>query len=363
MLAHATVCTTIIWALLTQTAWSRDLWCDNRRDLPVTVGARLGEIARKSVGAAPNAAREIRTEGLLPGQGLYDVSMKSKEDFRKALGLAYGWRTQHKQVYRDSARRFVVAWARTYRPDFNPIDETDFTQLFETYAAIKDDLSESDRQLVDRWLRKFHDGHVAELRRREAAHEVQTSNWQSHRIKIATGAAIAIGDMALVSAVEPFYQAQLRANIHDDGSIEDFHTRDSLGYAVYSLRPLVETALITRAAGAQWLPPGSTGYRRLIGALDWMLPFVTGTKTHIEYVHSTVHFDRVRERAGVKGYGHSAWKPANARDLFWLAAYLDPKYISVASSLHPKPASFLVACRGTVPTSEASGARPRPSHR
>ena len=344
------ICTTVIaWALLMQTALSRDLWCDNQGDVPAPLGARLDEIARNSVDATPSAVRQIHTEGLLPGQGLYNASMKSKEDFPKALALAYGWKTRREQVYLDGARKFVLAWARTYQPSFNPIDETDFSQLFEAYAAIRDDVSESDRQMVDAWLQRFYTGHVSEMQRQAAAGDVQISNWQSHRLKIAAGAAVALGDIALLAAIKPFYQTQLRSNIHDDGSTEDFHKRDSLAYAIYSLRPLVETALVTRSAGVQWLPPGSPAHRRLTGALDWMLPYVTGAKTHIEYANSTVKFDRVRTQAQVKGHEQSAWEPENARDLFWLAAYLDPKYIDVAKRLNQQPGSFLAACRGTAP--------------
>ncbi len=329
---------------------ARDMWCDLQGVAPAAVVPRLGQLAQATTGERPQPQREIRTEGLLPGQGLHDVSMKAKGDFPKALSLAHGWRAQRKPEFLSGAREYLLAWASTHEPNFNPIDETEFTQLFEAYAVIRDDLASADRQIVDKWVRKFYDGHLAEMRRREAAKQVQISNWQSHRLKIAAGAAVAMGDTALLGALEPFYQAQLRANIRDDGSIEDFHTRDSIGYAIYSLRQLVEVALVTRAAGVPWAPAGSPAYRRLTSALDWLLPYARGEKQHVEYVNSSFRFDRLRTEAGVKGHENAAWKPAEARDLLWLAAYLDPKYGAVAQRLGQKPSSYLVACRGEAPT-------------
>jgi hypothetical protein len=335
-------------------AFGRELWCERLDDVPSPVANRLGELAEKVVGDSPRPVAELRTEGLLPGQGLHDVSQLAKKDFQKALALAYSWRTTGARQHLASAHRFVLAWARAYRPNFNPIDETEFSQFFEAYAVVRPSLPQRDRMLVDQWGRLFVDGYVREVHRRASGPDAQITNWQSHRIKIAVAAAVAVGELAALKELEPAYMSQLKANIRDDGSTEDFHKRDSLSYATYSLQPLMETALIARAAGSDWVSPGSEARTRLSKALDWMVPYARGDKLHVEFKNSSIRFDRVRAEAGVKGHGVAPWKPANARDLFWLASYFDSKYTAVARALASRPSSYLSACRGAPPSENST---------
>jgi hypothetical protein len=65
-------------------------------------------------------------------------------------------------------------------------------------------------------------------------------------------------------------------------------------------------------------------------AIAFLIPYITGEKTHREFVHSTVKFDRERSDAGDPSIRvGSAWKPEEARRLFDLAGYFSPRFHTV----------------------------------
>jgi hypothetical protein len=326
---------------------ARELWCDRLSTAPAPVVLQIDTLAGKVIHDAPAAVPALKTEGLLPGQGLYDASQRAKLDFAKLRALAYGWRTQRQRPMLDSARGFVSAWARTYQPNLNPIDETDLKQVFEAYALIRDNLEAAERDAADAWIRRFYDGYLGGMTRRRVAGNPDRKNWQSHRLKIATAAAAALGDATLLAPLRPLFEEHVAANIRDDGSTEDFHERDALSYTTYSLLPLVEAALIARTAGVDWVAPGTPTRARLVAALDWLEPYAMGRKQHIEFVRSSVKFDQVRMQAGMAGHQQAPWQPVNARELYWHAAYLEPRFLAVAQALAARPSAFLAACRGT----------------
>ncbi len=74
---------------------------------------------------------------------------------------------------------------------------------------------------------------------------------------------------------------QIAFNLCADGSTFDFEVRDALHYVTYDLEPLAIAALAAREHGEDWVTP------RLTAAVDWLLPYARGEKTHV------VHFEIV----------------------------------------------------------------------
>lgn len=338
----------LLFSILNFNVNAQASWCERETSVPAPTIKLIGILADQLVDSTPNAIVSIKTEGLLPGQGLHDTSQNAKLDFSKTLTLAYGWHIHHKVQYLHGARNFLIKWAETYKPNFNPIDETGFTQLFEAYAVVKPDLSPNDQNIINTWLLDFYKGYLLVLKQQVINNKIEKTNWQSHRIKIVTAAAAAMGDLTLLNKIEPYFHTQISANILPDGSTVDFHKRDSLNYAVYSLKPLIESALFSRIQGNNWLSVDSISSYSLMKSLDWLQPYIIGSKTHIEYKNTTVRFDRLRAEAGVKGHQYADWDAINARDLLWLASYINIKYLSLAQALSPKSSAFLELCHTTL---------------
>jgi hypothetical protein len=319
-------------------------WCPLPASDAATVRARLVHSLGRNREAAPHPLAHVHTEGTLPSDPEREASLAAERDWRIMLDDALAWRAGAGEAYLKAAQRFLGAWAQTYRPDFNPIDETNLDALIETWAITHDRLDPAVRTETERLIRTLGEGY---LDRMEAAvrtpdpRQPWKNNWQSHRIKIATLAAVALGDRGLFARARAAFDRHRDANIHPDGEVRDFAQRDAIHYVVYDLEPLLRASLAARRVGEDWY--GRTdGGPPVAAALRWLEPYADGTKTHIEFAHSLVPFDAARAKAGVEGFT-GPFDPARATELFWMAAQFDRRYAPLAAKLGPQPA-FLAAC-------------------
>jgi hypothetical protein len=216
--------------------------------------------------------------------------------------------------------------------------------LIDAYVLTSAGLPASTRDATRAWLRKLGEGYIQRI---AAFHDpnpdTATNNWQSHRVKLVTLVAAALGDQAMLKTARGLFERQVADNIRPDGEVTDFAERDALHYVVYDLQPLVAAALAAKPFGGDWLHYASPEGASLAKALDWLRPYAMGGKTHEEFVHTHVKFDRDREQAGEKGYS-GTWDPKSAASLYWLAAALDPDYLPVARQLSAEPPDWIGAC-------------------
>ena len=275
----------------------------------------------------PNPTKIIHMQGTLPHQGLWDPSIKSRADLTAMLHLALAWQITHDPRYLQAEEKYLTAWMNVYRVSFNPIDETPFDQLLLAYDLTRSDLSSETRGKVESFLQTMSRGYLTKIHNTK-----DPGNWQSHRIKLATLAAFSLGDDALIAAAREAFDRHVAENIEPDGSTFDFHQRDALHYTVYDLEPLTMAALAARAHGQDWFDGTVPGQPSVPEALDWLVPYALGEKTHEEFVHSQIPFDARRAEAGLKEYS-GTWDPKHSADLFHMAAVFNPRYQAVYSHL------------------------------
>ncbi len=298
------------------------------RNLPAA--ERLVARADAALTRPPEAIPRLHTEGTLPGKGIRDISIKAKADHPIALALALAWRLTGDRRYLDQTGRYLEAWADLYQMSFNPIDETGFDALILATDLTEADLPPALAAKLDGFWRRMAEGYLDAMDRpRDKPH----TNWQSHRVKLATMAAFAVGDPRLIDRARAAYRDQVAANVQPDGSVFDFHERDALHYVTYDLDPLLMAALAAKAHGEDWYRWKSPAGAGLEAALAWLAPYASGAKTHIEFVHSQIAFDRERAAAGDAEYAPHAWNPASAVNTFAFAAQLDSKYRDFARDL------------------------------
>jgi len=295
----------------------------------------------------PHALAHVHTEGTLPHQGIRDQSLEAEADWQIALRAAMAWQIGHDPRYLRQVDAYLLAWAGTYEPDFNPIDETNLDALIGAYALTRHALQPTTRAAMQALLRKLGEGYVERmhaLSRSPRGGEI--NNWQSHRIKLVALAAAALGDGGMLQEATLLFQHQVAGNIHADGSVYDFFERDALHYVVYDLQPLVQAALAVKpyASVDDWLHYEAPTGASLAKALDWLRPYAQGSRSHEEFVHSKVKFDAARAQAGESGFS-GAWDPQTSIALYWLAARLDPRYLPVAKKLSTQPPDWIGACR------------------
>ena len=115
----------------------------------------------------------------------------------------------------------------------------------------------------------------------------------------------------------------------------DFEDRDALHYHIYTLEPLLKTAiLIKRATGVDYFTYASPAGSSIQKSIEFLIPFVTGEKKHREFVNSKTPFDKKRAENKEPGYitGRD-FDPETAVEVLSYAAYFQPGYNSMVKKL------------------------------
>ncbi len=321
---------------LVSPAMAKGLAC--KMDAPEAAG--FIKSATRGLTGIPHPIARIHLEGTLPHQGIWDQSKVAVADFENMRDLALACRLTGDDRYLHAVDGYLVAWTPVYKISLNPIDETNFDNFILAYDLVKDALPDSTRQIMTPFLRHMAEGYAGAVVQKKS----DTGNWQSHRIKILTLAAFALGDEDLIGKAHEAFSEHLKVNIRPDGSVYDFYKRDAMHYVVYDLEPLSFACLAAKAHGRDWFNEAAPG--SVAKAIDWMLPYATGQKTHMEFVHSDVKFDKARAAAGIGEYAPHQWEPAASITLLTQAAAIDPTRREVcqqvAATANKNPTGWLV---------------------
>ncbi|MGN6319268.1 alginate lyase family protein [Trinickia sp.] len=292
----------------------------------------------------PKALARLHTEGTLPHEGIYDQSVEAQQDLELMRDAALVWRATGDERYLRLVDRFLLAWTTTYQPSFNPIDETHFDSLILAYDMTASALPVKTRNAATAFIAKLANGYVQRVDAQpRPLSGTYRNNWESHRVKLVAMAAFTLDDRKLINAAQRLFIEQIGENVAADGATVDFAERDALHYVTYDLEPLVVAALAARRHNRNWLGERAQNGASLQLALDWLVPYALGEKTHEEFVHSSVAFDAKRREAGLPGYS-GPWDPKNSAQLFHLVARLSGRYASVALRLSPMPPAWLAVC-------------------
>lgn len=278
----------------------------------------------------PGPLPVVHTEGTLPGKGIREISTKAREDLPIMLNLSLAYRMTGDRRYLESAERFLTAWVDVYKISLNPIDETHFDQVMMACDLTCSEMSPAGRDKIQTFARAMAEGYLDAM---DKPRDKPETNWQSHRVKLATMAAFLTGDAKLITRARDAYDRQIAANINPDGTVFDFHERDALHYVTYDLDPLMMAALTAKAHGQDWFGRKSPAGSSLPGALDWLAPYALGEKTHQEFARSKIAFDAQRAAAGQKEYQPHPWDRANGVQTFALATQLDARYAPVLKAV------------------------------
>lgn len=290
----------------------------------------------------PSALKHLHTEGLLPGQGIHDQSIQAEKDFRLMQLSAVAWENGMGEKWLDTAKKYLFTWINTYQPDFNPIDETTFDKMIQTYSIVKNSLSEQERRDANKYFYNWANEYIAQMNN---APRISTwsNNWQSHRIKLITLMAVAINNNHLLDESRRLFQEQISQNIDSNGETLDFKQRDAIHYVVYDLQPLVQAALAAQKTGEDWYHWTSPSGSSLAKAVNWLTPYVNGSQKHNEFTNSEVKFDRLRKEKGIKGF-NGLFDPTMAKELYWASSNFDKRLIPIARNLSPTPPLFMCCC-------------------
>jgi len=285
--------------------------------------------AKQALSETPNPIEEIESEGLLAGNPAKTASLKAVEDADKvyALGLAFSYYAD--KTYLNKAIEYLTAWATTNKPSGDPIDETKLEAMITGYDLIRNNVPAENKATVDGWLNSVADAE-ANSATAKGNRGTAINNWNSHRIKIITliNYTIQAGkyDAFIISELEK----QLAANLNPNGTTWDFMQRDAFHYQTYDLEPLLTTCIVLyRATGKNYFIYQTPTGASIKQSVDFMVPYMTGEKTHAEFVNSKVPFDAARAKNNEKGFAPGTlFNPQSGIYTLSLASYFDPVYVA-----------------------------------
>ena len=297
--------------------------------------ARFTEMQKAADAAladAPNPIDTIHTEGRLQGDPKKTATALAFRDMRKMYALALIYRTGGDKKYLNKAIEFLTSWSQKNVPNGDPIDDTNLDPAVETYDLIKGDLDAANNKLISAWLAQTAE---MEIKKFKPGRETSYNNWHSHRLKEIGEIGFAIGDKKYQQYAIDGMREQIARNLLSDGSSVDFKLRDALHYHVYDLEPLLKLAIILkRATGVDYYTYESPAQTSIKKSVEWLLPFLTGAKTHGEFVNSTVAFDKKRANNGEKDYvAGTLFNPKNGVGTLVLTEYFFPDAINLIQKL------------------------------
>lgn len=301
----------------------------------------LEQQAKTALLQEPLPIEIIISEGHLASDPKKIKTLKSLADLKKIYSLAYTYKITNHKDYLTKCTQYITAWAKINKAIANPINNTKLDPLFEAYDLIKDEVNESDKQVIEKWFRQIADVEIA-TRRVLAGKRLSYNNWNSHKIKIVANIAYLLNDKNYQLFVDTSLRKQIALNLYADGSGADFKERDALHYHYYTLEPLLTTAtIIRRATGINYYSYLSDSGSSVEKSVAFLAPYARGEKTHAEFVNSKVAFDRKRAQNKEADYIIGAYfNPKKAIDVFISAAYFNPNYLSIVTKLSEKPAKY-----------------------
>jgi len=288
--------------------------------------AEIRRTADATLNDMPNPVTVIISEGKLASDPAKIKSNIATRDFKKILALSWAWLISKDDKYIVKGKEFILAWSDFNMSDGNPINETTLEPLIIAYDIFRPQFSQGDREKLDNWLTNRAIVLWNDKRGR-------TGNWQSHRIKMIGLIATVTEDNKLWKLADAGFKEQIDHNFFPDGVSKDFNLRDAMHYHLYSVLPLLTLACVARQRHSDWYVYQAPSGASLKRAVIFIEPYAFGVKKHLEFVHSTAKFDKVRADAGEKEYSPHIWNPCAATQVFAEATCVDPDAKRIAAEL------------------------------
>ena len=200
--------------------------------------------ARKYIEMEPEPLRVIHYEGLLNTDPRRIESVRRLSQMDAAAALLHGWQASGDNRFAAALKRMILAWATTFEPTGNDVNENKLYPLFVAYEALRPKFEAKERSSVDEWLRR-----MAEMHAQNVAQPRMLSNRFTKSLRMLAIFGRILHHEPWREASERGFKRFVSESLRADGTSFDLEHRDSLTYHNSALRPLIELAILAGTDG------------------------------------------------------------------------------------------------------------------
>ena len=297
---------------------------------------QLQSRAESYLSEEPRPIERISYEGMLNNHPERVATVSHLYDMMRVEIWLSAWLITGDSRYEKAMGKYLLAWAGTYKPTGNPINENKLDPLLTAAVVLVDRLDRCEREIVLNWLKKLG---KAEIKTVETMPWSVENNWHPKRLKVVALVAEALDHDQWRQWVLEETRKYIARALRPDGSSRDFEQRDALSYHIGGVRPLLRLISLLPSAHREELYSGETPDGSSVArSVAFVLPYALGEKEHQEFLGTRVELDRRRAEAGLEQYQPGRpFDPHRAVALFQLAGAFEEKYRPLAGSIAGKP--------------------------
>ncbi len=282
------------------------------------------------LGIEPQPLEVIHYEGLVNTNPKRIACVKKLKQTGDASRLMRYWQVSGDTQAAKTLKKLIIAWAKTYKPDGNDVNENKFHPFLIAYLALREQFNLGEREAVDAWVET-----LGKLHLRGVKQSRHFTNRYCKHIRLLTFCGRILERDEWLEEAHKGIKRYVTRSLYKDGSSLDFKRRDTLTYHCSALRPVLELAIVAGDRGKQlytWESPKGGSLKK---SVDFVIPYSLGEKTHKEWVHTKVDLDRRRAAAGIEKYRTGRlFEPYASIQLMECASFFDPSLMRVVRHLH-----------------------------
>ena len=281
--------------------------------------------AESGLNNKPNPIETVYYEGLLETHPKRTRTMQSFADIDYVISLIYASYGNDKSEFANKAKEIIVAWANTYKPTGNPINENKFNAFYWGYHLFKDEFDKAEQQIVENWL--------LEIAQKEMKRErTPNNNWEAKRCKMIGIIGCILENEELKDYSIKHFKRYITTAYYADGTSRDLEQRDALHYHVSGLKPCISAFINLSQMDKRFdlYPFVSENNSSIKKSTEYVVPFATGEIQREEWRNTKVKLDKERAAAGLAEYQPGKlFEPEKAYELFEWACYYHPEWVSI----------------------------------
>jgi hypothetical protein len=303
---------------------ARELW----QQLQVRAESYLSE--------KPDPIERINYEGMLNNHPDRIATVSHLYDMMRVEIWLSAWLITGDSRYEKIMRQYLLAWAKTYKPTGNPINENKLDPLLTAAVVLADRLERNEKNIVLKWLKDLAE---AEINSVETMPWSVENNWHPKRLKIVALAAEVLDNNEWRDWVVEETRNYIARALRPDGSSRDFEQRDALSYHISGVRPLLRLISLLPFEYREELYSGETPDGSSVArSVAFVVPYALGEEEHGEFLRTRVELDRRRAEAGLEHY--QPGRPFDRKrslSLFQLAGAFEEKYRYLVGTVAGNP--------------------------